>query len=129
MKMYISGPMSGYADYNYPAFFDAEYRLKIMGYDVANPAHNDVKIFNTRAKLMREDIRVLACECDSIVFIPGWMRSIGALTEARIAWECEMSAFVFESKRIQTLKGDWEDEWELIPINLTKFFDGEDPKE
>lgn len=39
--IYIAGPMSGYPEWNYPAFFAAEARLKAFGYNVKNPARKD----------------------------------------------------------------------------------------
>src|SRR3546814_10570753 len=39
--IYIAGPMSGYPEWNYPAFFRAEYTLEREGWDVKNPARKD----------------------------------------------------------------------------------------
>lgn len=40
-SIYIAGPMSGYPEWNYPAFFAAEDRLKADGWIVHNPAAKD----------------------------------------------------------------------------------------
>lgn len=38
---YISGPMTGYKDYNFPAFMEAEEQLVKWGFtDIINPARN-----------------------------------------------------------------------------------------
>lgn len=37
-RIYISGPMTGLPDFNFPAFHDAAARLRERGHEVANPA-------------------------------------------------------------------------------------------
>lgn len=41
--IYIAGPMSGYPEFNFPAFFAAEERLKKEGWTVFNPAKKDLE--------------------------------------------------------------------------------------
>jgi hypothetical protein len=43
--IYIAGPMSGYADWNYPAFHRAADLLRAKGYNVYNPAEKDKETF------------------------------------------------------------------------------------
>ena len=38
MKMYLSGPMTGMAENNFPAFHDAAAKLRAGGHEVVNPA-------------------------------------------------------------------------------------------
>lgn len=38
MTLYVSGPMTGIPDFNYPAFHEARDSLKEMGYEVISPA-------------------------------------------------------------------------------------------
>ena len=40
--IYIAGPMRGYPEFNFPAFYAAEERLRARGHAVFNPARRDV---------------------------------------------------------------------------------------
>ena len=42
MKLYISGPMTGHKDNNYPTFNQASKELRAIGYQVINPAEIDL---------------------------------------------------------------------------------------
>lgn len=84
--MYIAGPMTGYADFNYPAFYEAASAWEAQGWEVSNPAvHSDiVGLTASHATYMRMSIEDLL-ECDAIAMLPGWESSIGATLEHRIA--------------------------------------------
>ena len=96
MKLYIAGPMTGYEQYNFPAFFDAETTLEIFGHFPVNPARNDVEIDEwdarvstdppplTGSQYMARDIPLLL-DCDGIVLLAGWRDSTGACIEAFVA--------------------------------------------
>ena len=96
--IYIAGPMSGYENWNFPAFFEAEKQLKELGYEVINPAHNDGATIeaalqsagdpsnprNPWAYYMRRDLpHVLSA--DSLCVLPGWQNSKGASLEVHVA--------------------------------------------
>lgn len=70
----IAGPMSGHDDFNRPAFFAMEQRLKALGYAVINPA-------NLPSGLTREayiEINLAyAAYCDVVVFLDGHLQSSG----------------------------------------------------
>lgn len=40
-SVYIAGPMTGYPEFNFPAFFRAQERLEAEGWKVWNPAKKD----------------------------------------------------------------------------------------
>jgi hypothetical protein len=98
MKVYIAGPMSGYEEWNFPAFFKAEEELKSIGIDVINPAHNDgpnleeamksagtpERPNHTWAWYMRRDLPHVM-ECDAICVLEGWQKSKGASLEVHVA--------------------------------------------
>jgi len=83
MIIYISGPMSGYPEHNFPAFHDAAARLRAQGYDVINPAEIEQPDLSWEA-CMRKDIAELM-RADAIALLPGWQRSRGARMEVTIA--------------------------------------------
>lgn len=94
MKLYLSGPMKGYPKSNLPAFRLAAAALRMLGYEVVNPAEIDVgrptpaedspdwKGFYEAC--LRADIRAL-CDCEAIALMPGWERSNGAHLELHVA--------------------------------------------
>lgn len=84
--VYISGPMSGYPEHNYPAFYEAAALLDAYGYVTVNPADN----FQGRKDLppetyLRVDVGVMAEKCNAIYFLPGWQNSAGARLEWQVA--------------------------------------------
>lgn len=96
-RIYLSGPMTGHQDHNFPAFHAAADRFRQAGWDVANPAEN----FGGRTDLPREvylraDVAMLA-RCDAIALLPGWERSRGATLEAVLAVELGLRFFDAES--------------------------------
>ena len=80
-KIYVSGPMTGLPDLNFPAFFEAESRWRKLGWEVFNPARNfGGDITRPRHVYMREDIG-LVLKADAITMLPGWENSDGAKLE------------------------------------------------
>jgi hypothetical protein len=96
-RIYIAGPMTGYEDFNFPAFHDAADRFREAGWHVANPAEN----FAGRTDLPREtylraDLAMLA-RCDAIAMLPGWRNSRGAMLEFLIAHELRLTVYDAET--------------------------------
>lgn len=93
MRVYISGPITGYENGNRPAFYEAKESLVNMGYEVVVPFDNntndeesEVIGDNTSNKywdILIKDIRSLL-KVQGIVFIPEWETSKGARVEAYI---------------------------------------------
>lgn len=82
-RVYISGPCTGIAQLNRPAFELAATTLKSMGYWPVNPL--DLNTDDTPyADAMRTDIRVLL-DCDAIHLLSGWTNSRGATLEKDVA--------------------------------------------
>lgn len=95
MKLYISGPMSGIEDWNFPAFHAAAVRLRKLGYEVVNPAEINPDTTLSWEQCLRLDIKHL-CDCDGIVLLPGWMYSEGAQLELMIAHRLEMEIYMLD---------------------------------
>lgn len=84
MKVYVSGPMTGYPDENFPAFNAAAALLETQGYVVENPAAKGIVDGWEWSDYLRFDIRILT-ECDAIFTLPGWEASRGATLEKHVA--------------------------------------------
>ena len=103
-KVYISGPMTGHDDFNFPAFHEAAERFREAGWDVANPAEN----FDGRTDLPRElyvaaDMAMLT-DCDAIAMLPDWEDSPGAKLEYLVAHE--LGCAVLDAVTLEPLVGD-----------------------
>jgi len=86
LKVYIAGPMQGYPEHNYPAFFEAEELLTELGYEVFNPAklHNPDDPKATWEFCLKDDLK-LVVDCNMVVLLPGWQLSRGAQLEKYVA--------------------------------------------
>jgi hypothetical protein len=82
-RVYIAGPMSGYAELNFPAFHAEASALRSIGLDVVNPAEINVDPSTGWSACMRADIAQLVT-CDRIHLLPGWSTSKGASLECNI---------------------------------------------
>jgi hypothetical protein len=103
MKLYLAGPMTGYKDFNFPAFMAAAKMLREMGHEVFNPAENDLerdgelaeaytksetgdvaeaeaKGFDKRVAI-KADLSYIIDQAEGIALLPGWERSKGANAE------------------------------------------------
>lgn len=82
-RIYISGPMTGLPEYNFPAFTAEAERLRGLGFDVVNPAEINPD-GGTWEECMRRDVALLVT-CDHVATLPGWDKSQGAQLEVYIA--------------------------------------------
>lgn len=106
MKLYIAGPMRGYPQFNFPAFFTAESQLTSLGHEVFNPARADNDKFGVdvgalspegdEAKLgaqtgftvrdaLNRDMEWITKHADGIYMLKGWEKSAGAFAEWAMA--------------------------------------------
>lgn len=93
MKIYISGPMTGRPEFNFPAFHRAERELKALGWKVKNPARNFGGDQNRQyAEYLRKDI-VDILTVDAIYMLHGWEASKGATLEHALAAALELKIF------------------------------------
>jgi hypothetical protein len=90
MRIYVSGPMTGMPDLNFPAFNRVADKLRAEGHDVINPAEIYHGCDSTWEQCLRGDIAALVT-CDAITFLPGHERSRGARLERHIAVELGMT--------------------------------------
>lgn len=92
-RLYLSGPMTGIPELNFPAFNAAAARLRASGYEVTNPAEMDAAdpAPLTWEQYLRRDIRALL-DCEAIALLPGWEKSRGAKLEKHVAEALGMRA-------------------------------------
>jgi len=76
-RIYISGPMSGLPDLNFPAFNAEAARLRALDYEVVNPAEINQDPAAAWHECMRADLKALL-DCDALALLDGWQRSAGA---------------------------------------------------
>jgi hypothetical protein len=85
LNIYLAGPMTGYPEFNYPAFAEAEARGKSLGLEIHSPHKNfnEVKTL-PYATYIRADMAMLL-NCNAIALMPGWEKSRGARFELHVA--------------------------------------------
>lgn len=83
-RIYLSGPMSGLPEHNYPAFNAAAARLRAQGHDVVNPAELNPDASTDWHACLRRDIAALTT-CNTLALMPGWEHSQGAHLELDVA--------------------------------------------
>lgn len=81
-RVYLSGPMSGIPESNFPAFHEWAARLRAEGFEVVSPA--EIEEAGSWEMCLRKDMRELPT-CDAIALMPGWERSKGAHLELHVA--------------------------------------------
>jgi Domain of unknown function (DUF4406) len=104
-KAYLAGPMSGYPQFNFPAFFDAAKQLRAAGFEIVSPAEIDneddkgaaltssdgdptnrvAMNDKTWGDFLARDVKLIADSgINAIVFLPDWFKSRGARLEATV---------------------------------------------
>lgn len=100
--IYLSGPMTGLPEGNYPAFFRYEEFLLSLGWQVSNPArinpHPPGKDVDeqTRAQSIWRDLEAVR-DSDCMAVMPGWENSIGARAEMFLARSLNHPIFDIET--------------------------------
>jgi hypothetical protein len=93
VKIYLSGPMKGYPQSNYPLFNRVAAELRIAGHDVYNPAEfphdGPFETFPLR-RAFADYCRFICEEADAIVLLPGWEKSLGVSAELALAKNCKL---------------------------------------
>jgi hypothetical protein len=97
-RYYLAGPMSGYKQFNFPAFIAAAADLRARGYEIVSPAELDAengidkqamasvdgdasKLTQTWGDLLARDVKLVADQVDGVIVLPGWESSRGARLE------------------------------------------------
>ncbi|NYH21407.1 DUF4406 domain-containing protein [Paraburkholderia bryophila] len=104
MKLYLAGPMTGYAELNFPMFHAEAARLRALGFDIVNPAEINAGTNAEWLVCMRADIKQLL-DCDGIALLPRWNESRGASIEHNLARDLGLR--VFQARRLMGIAGDF----------------------
>lgn len=96
MKLYVSGPMTGYIDHNFPAFNAAAEKVRSLGYEAVNPVDINTDTNTPWVTCLRNDLKAL-CDCEGIVMLPGWHNSTGAHLELNVAHRLQLPIFFIET--------------------------------
>jgi hypothetical protein len=105
--VYLAGPMSGKAYFNFPEFFWYEDLLRAQGFEVWSPARNDIEKFGafychcpngtheelealgreipTYRTALKDDLNFILDKAEAIALMPGWETSKGAVIEHALA--------------------------------------------
>lgn len=88
MKLYLSGPMTGKPEHNYPAFAVAAKALRELGHEVISPAElgeeGHVPGDMAWEEYLARDLKGML-DCEGVVVLRGWGKSQGACLEVYVA--------------------------------------------
>lgn len=82
MRYYLGGPMTGYPEFNVPAFKAAKIELEKQGFEIVLPVDIETQKEGWEwGDYLAEDIRLITTKCMGMVLLPEWTRSRGAKLE------------------------------------------------
>jgi len=100
-SIYIAGPMSGYPDFNFPAFYKAAEQFRMAGYEVFNPADKEGETLSDKSRLTGDPVQAQkdgfnfrdvylwdvekVIQATAIYMLEGWENSPGARGEHAVA--------------------------------------------
>ncbi len=94
-KIYISGPMSGVPEFNFPLFRKVANSLRDKGYEVVCPTEVDGGSIDKLWEYYMVANLQRMMDCQSIMLLPGWEKSRGATTEALLAYMFRFRIFIY----------------------------------
>jgi hypothetical protein len=121
-RVYVAGPMTGYPQFNFPAFDAATRVLRDRGYDVVSPHELDspthrkaaeaspdgdvgaygVATGETWGDLLARDVKLLADDgIREVRVLPGWQHSRGARLETFVGYLCGLPVRRLDGRRVR----------------------------
>ena len=110
MRLYLAGPMTGYPEFNFPAFEAAATDLRRMNYVVWSPHESDLEAawkaehaatyspangdpggsgMESHRFFLAVDLQHV-CTSDALAVLDGWQASLGARIETYVAFQLDM---------------------------------------
>lgn len=123
--VYLAGPMTGYPEFNFPAFKAAASDIDEMGvgqvWHTANGTPPDPEDAPPWSVYLRVALRKLL-HCNAVVVLPGWRESRGARLEVYVALELGMPVVEYPDLRPVESLGDprTRDEVEIVTFGGTQ---------
>jgi len=98
--------MSGYPDFNFPAFERATAQLRAQGYDIISPHELDGEGPSQESwgTVLGRDVTVVADKVSGVAFLPNWYASRGAKLEAFTALLCGHKFYEYREGSLWELK-------------------------
>lgn len=115
--IYLAGPMTGYPDYNYPAFAEAGEQLLRLGATVINPADNfgGNQSLPWHVYIGRAISQVLTA--DQVRFLPNWETSTGAQIEHLVASAMQIELLTIDGREVPREREHLEEALSLVQGN------------
>ncbi len=95
--IYIAGSMTGFGEFNFPAFNAAEVELRAKEYEVKNPARMFSHTHQAYEFYLRAALQLMLT-CEEVYFLQGWEHSVGARLEHKVAFGVGMKLHYQEEK-------------------------------
>jgi hypothetical protein len=107
LTYYLSGPMKGYPEHNWPVFTENARYLREWGLKIASPhelnptAHLDTKVLETYPiNYLKADIIEMLLKTQGIILLKGWPKSRGARAELSVALDLEFPVWFYDNYRL-----------------------------
>lgn len=94
---YLSGPMAGYPEFNFPMFQKAMEQLTASGINILSPHQiKHAKADQPWEEFLRVDLIEMLQECAGIILLPGWPQSKGARMELDAALKLSWPVYYYD---------------------------------
>jgi hypothetical protein len=129
MKHYLAGPMTGYENFNIPAFKAAKETLEKKGFKIELPVDiESQKEGWLWGDYLAEDIRIICNDCEGMILLPEWEGSRGAKLELAAALMQSLKFPDFEfyeyypylkgphklrKRTAKVMAGSWFEQWDV----------------
>lgn len=110
LTYYLSGPMKGYPDHNWPAFQHACDVLRRTGLKIVSP-HEVTADANVNVPVeypmhfLKADLLEMLAQTQGIILLKGWPKSYGARVELQLALSLEFPVWYFDNYQLTNMNG------------------------
>lgn len=99
MRLYLSGGMTGYPDFNFPAFREAAAALRRAGYSVIDPSEFGVWPDMVWADYLKRDLADMLQNSDAVAVLD--------LEHIRTSRGCDLEVYVARALDMRVESVDW----------------------